>query len=154
MDAAVRVLKTETTWKIFESMKREGIHPDRYTCSILLKALQSKPNAMNLRMVIGIVESVFEECPKEQQGRFIISVLEVGRRLRDLPLSARAFMLVKQQQIEPHSIGRRQLLGFARLWQSSPQSERQSLPCAELDAHLAVCLSALNADAFEATING
>lgn len=58
MDAAVREGKLRDAWKVLASMKKAGLKPDKYTCSILVKGLKDPNSPPSKELIQGCLELV------------------------------------------------------------------------------------------------
>merc|ERR1719272_2930526 len=95
IDAAVRGSKTEEAWCVLGQMRRAGISPDKFTCSILMKSLSSGATAEQIIMVLGMTQRVRGDTVL--LGNLFRGVLEAAAKLRGTPLLMRIFAQMRTQ---------------------------------------------------------
>lgn len=96
MDAAVRKGQVDDAWQVLHQMCQAGIQPDKFTCTILVKGLQSSSTAKQLTTVVDILVQVLPRCEPTLRSTVFRSIMEVANRLKCLKSMVRVFNQLRE----------------------------------------------------------
>merc|ERR1719230_1111833 len=97
MDGAVRGSKTNDAWRVLGEMRRSGIAPDKFTCSILMKSLSGGATMEQVGVVLDMIHRVRGDTVL--LGNLFRGVLEAAAKLKDVPLLMRIFAQMRAQNV-------------------------------------------------------
>mmetsp|Transcript_104570 Transcript_104570/g.181631 ORF Transcript_104570/g.181631 Transcript_104570/m.181631 type:complete len:584 (+) Transcript_104570:92-1843(+) len=126
MDAAVRKGQVDDAWQVLDQMCEAGLRPDKFSCTILVKGLQSSSTPKQLTTVVDILLQALPRCEAGLSSMMFRNIMEVAGRLKCLKLMLRVFDQL-QEHIKPGAAEYQHLLQAllqqgdsrqaARIWQ-------------------------------------
>jgi len=113
MDAAVRCRKLQEAWVLLHQMQAAGLHPDKFSCSILIKGLQRVVVATTRQVECSL--QLLQEAGSALHGplksTLFHTLLEVSAKKADRKLSMKVFETMCKEHVEP-SMAARRLVGL------------------------------------------
>lgn len=110
MDAAVRAKQTDEAWKVLAEMRRQGLTPDKYSCSILVKGLvqngegsSTPPSREQIQNSLKLVSQLGQADSSKLHTMLFHSLLDASAQLNDWKLMLRVFEQMKGQKVPPTS---------------------------------------------------
>jgi len=99
MDATVRGCQLKDAWKVLERMQEAGFPGDKYTCTILLKALHDDTTPMQLSKLVQMLQIALPKTDSAQRHSLFHGILQVAGRLNNTALLLRAFNQMQEEHV-------------------------------------------------------
>lgn len=115
MDAAVRSRRSAEAWDLLKEMRRAGLRPDKYTCSILVKGLVHEATPQQVRNAIDLLHEVDKALDKTLRTTLFHTVIEAAGQTGDAATLAYAFAQAGQHQVTPPASAYRRLREVAEV---------------------------------------
>lgn len=104
MDAAVRAKRVDEAWKVLAKMRKQGLVPDKYSCSILVKGLHAGDQGGSRQQIVNSLALVAELGEPDSSNLHHVlfsSLLEASQALNDWELMLKVFEQMKAQKVPP-----------------------------------------------------
>merc|ERR1719310_166102 len=69
----------QNAWQVVEEMRKDGVHPNRITCSILLKSLKSKSSTADINRAMELTDQMQEPMDEVLMSSVVEALVRVGR---------------------------------------------------------------------------
>jgi len=110
MDAAVRSSRCTDAWDLLEEMRASKLHPDKFTCSILVKGLSKGPTSMQIGKCTELLCEVDSTCDATLKSTLYHSVLEAAAQIPDTSMLMQTFTQMRSKRVSPTATAYRQLV--------------------------------------------
>jgi len=108
MDAAIRNAEVDLAWKFATDMRQNGLRPDKFTCSILVKGLAREANAKQVSDALVMLQDISGFCDNTLRSTLFHAVLEAAARAAPgTSLVARVFAEMRTQRVLPSASAQR-----------------------------------------------
>lgn len=99
MDATVRGSQLKDAWTVLERMQEAGFQGDKYTCTILLKALNNDTTPVQLSKLVQMLQLALPKTDSAQRQSLFHGILQVAGRLNNTALLMRAFNQMQEEHV-------------------------------------------------------
>lgn len=113
MDAAVRCHRSNEPWNLIKEMRKSGLEPDKFTCSILVKCVMQDPTVAHVHVCLQILREVDSFCDQTLKSTLYHCVIEAAAQAGDSQVLMHAFSQARQHNVVPSAAAYRRLREFA-----------------------------------------
>jgi len=99
MDAAVRSMRGDAAWKLLREMRDVGLQPDKFTASILTRALALGPTCEQVQVSLDLLREVERQCDCMLKTNLYLAVVDSATRVEDGSLLMHAMAQARQHGI-------------------------------------------------------
>jgi len=102
MDSAVRCKQPVQAWRVLDLIRKAGLTPDKYSCSILVKGLHDGASEEQMKECLSLLRSLGKDSNPENAQLFEVlfqSVLDASLKAKDLNMTMEIYSQVKQAGI-------------------------------------------------------
>jgi len=100
MDSAVRCKQPAEAWRLLSLMRKSGLVPDKYTCSILVKGLHDGASEGNIQDCLSLLHTLGKDASKEDNGQLcevlFLSLLDASLKMKDLKITMEIYTQLKR----------------------------------------------------------
>jgi len=127
MDAAVRAAQCDDAWDFLAKMRAAGLHPDKFTASILIKGLAQSARAPSgkegaaaskiadrVRSAVELLREIHYSLDATFAGSMYNTVFEAAAQLPDNTPALQVFATMRQCKIAPSETAMRRVTDMMR----------------------------------------
>lgn len=96
MDAAVRAQKVDAAWRMLDQMREAGHHPDKFTCSIMVKGLAQCPTSEGAVAALALLRQAGGSADVALQTSMYNTVLDTLTKANNHDVHALAVAQMRQ----------------------------------------------------------
>jgi len=101
MDSAVRCKQPTQAWRVLSVMRKAGLSPDKYTCSILVKGLHDGASQEQIKECLSLLQTLGQHKTEDTQlfEVLLLSLLEASLKAKDLEIAMEIYSQLKRTGI-------------------------------------------------------
>lgn len=113
MDVAVRGRMAAEAWELLAEMRGAGLKPDRYTCSILVRATPHEASPPRIQQALDLLREVDGALDAPLRSTLFHSVIEAAAQTGDASATRSVLAQARECQVVPAAAAYKRLLGCA-----------------------------------------